>query len=533
MGLFKPTDEQTALIDAIAHNTGNVSDLAYAGAGKTATVIAGLEAMPRSRQALVIYFNSLARKEAEARTAHLPNVKIATNHTYAFAAVGSKYSKGRVGGRISSKRIADMFSVGQTELSTGPLPAEALAAIASSTIRDFTYGTSREITDHNVPWTSLRNFSPDDYEAIKSEAVLLARLMWADKSDSKNGRLPLAHDDYLKIWALSKASWFFRRDLLIMDEAQDANELFASVFMKHVNAQLVAIGDPYQRLYAFRRTVDLLAKLIKDRNATKFHMSRTRRFGGEVVDVANVWLRMLKADLPLVGNPDLSSQVVDEMPEPDAILCRTNAGCIGSAIRMIDADRTFSIGGGTEAIKELAEAALALTQGQPTTHPDLIGFHSWPEVVKFSNDDPNGEDLKVIVKLVTDHGAGELLKIAELAKPQGEAQTHISTIHKVKGAEWNNVQIGDDFTGPDTWPEGQTAPTEDQMMIAYVGVTRAKQALCEGSTSWGTSFLASHEADYPYFGENTAEPGSYEWCAAEIDAGRGSDYHMATDGVGV
>lgn len=494
---FTPTDEQAEVIQAILDGV-DFSAIAYAGAGKTATIVEALNRMPRTTKALLIYFNAAARKEAETRLAHLPNVKVATNHTYAYAAVASKYPRGRVGQRISSKRIAELMHVPQAELSTGPLSAESVAAIASATIHKFTQGSDRELSTYHVPFTSLRNFDPSDYDAVRSAALETALLMWADKQDSRNGSLPLAHDDYLKMWALGKSSWFFGRDLLIMDEGQDANELMMSVFLKHNRAQRGMIGDPYQKLYGFRGTVDGLALLIEKLNAVKLHMTRTHRFGGAVVDAANVWLTLLGAELPLVGNPDMTSELVDDMPEPDAILNRTNAGCISSAIRMIDLDRTFSIGGGTEAIKDLADAAESLTQGKPTSHPDLIGFRSWPEVVKFATEDPNGSDLQVLVKLVDTHGASELKRIAELAKPTGEAQTHISTVHKVKGLEWPNVQLGDDFTGPDE-TKGQTEPNPDQMMTCYVGTTRAQRVLCEGSASWGREWLAEHGSDYPSF----------------------------------
>ncbi|MGW5384072.1 UvrD-helicase domain-containing protein [Nocardia sp. NPDC003963] len=62
----------------------------------------------------------------------------------------------------------------------------------------------------------------------------------------------------------------------------------------------------------------------------------------------------------------------------------------------------------------------------------------------------------------------------------------VSTAHKAKGLEWNNVRIGDDFKGPelDNATGELSMPSEEELRLAYVAVTRAKKKLDLGSLTY-------------------------------------------------
>jgi hypothetical protein len=61
----------------------------------------------------------------------------------------------------------------------------------------------------------------------------------------------------------------------------------------------------------------------------------------------------------------------------------------------------------------------------------------------------------------------------------------ISTAHKAKGLEWESVKIGDDFKGPTVDEDGNTVfPSEEELNLAYVAVTRAESRLDPGSLDY-------------------------------------------------
>src|ERR1700749_906800 len=108
------TEEQEKIHTAF-QNRVNAAIIAYAGTGKSTTIIGALKKLPKNIKALLVYYNSMARKEAEAKLAGYPNIKVATNHTYAFAAVGKDYANAnRIQGskgvkRFSAKDVASLF----------------------------------------------------------------------------------------------------------------------------------------------------------------------------------------------------------------------------------------------------------------------------------------------------------------------------------------------------------------------------------------------------------------------------------------
>ena len=70
------------------------------------------------------------------------------------------------------------------------------------------------------------------------------------------------------------------------------------------------------------------------------------------------------------------------------------------------------------------------------------------------------------------------------------AEVVISTVHKAKGREWESVRITD-FRKPRKDPDEDEAPLppRDQMMTAYVAVTRAKILLDRGPLSFVDDYL--------------------------------------------
>jgi hypothetical protein len=210
-------------------------------------------------------------------------------------------------------------------------------------------------------------------------------------------------------------------------------------------------------------------------------LTQSFRFGPEIAKLANLWLESLDADLRLSGLDALDSRIVDAMPDPAAILCRTNMGVIDAALGQLARGRRVAVVGGIGEAALLAQAAADLRNGRRTSHPDLAAFRSWEEFAAFVKTDPDGEDFRVLVSLVETYGTDQILALKRnLCDREADAEVTVSTCHKSKGREWDSVLIGQDFT-PRSDDEGEPMPlTRDQKMLAYVAVTRAKLALCPG-----------------------------------------------------
>lgn len=95
------TPEQQAVVDF------NIEDIlivnAYAGTGKTSTLIQFCEAR-KHKKILYLSYNASMRKEAQAKFKHLSNVEVKTMHSLAYEELGLKYKD-----RLGSLRAMDLF----------------------------------------------------------------------------------------------------------------------------------------------------------------------------------------------------------------------------------------------------------------------------------------------------------------------------------------------------------------------------------------------------------------------------------------
>jgi superfamily I DNA/RNA helicase len=200
-----------------------------------------------------------------------------------------------------------------------------------------------------------------------------------------------------------------------------------------------------QVLYEWRGAVDALAQ-FESMGAKVAYLTQSFRFGNEVARVANGLLTQLGADPLVQGYGELAS-VIGPIAEPDAILCRTNAGTVAQLFQQIAAGRTAALVGGGAEVTAFCKAATELMAGQSTQHPELAIFDSWMAVQEYVANDPQGGDLNLMVKLIDEFGADAILDALKTQPREEDADVVLSTAHKSKGREWATVKIAGDFKG--------------------------------------------------------------------------------------
>jgi superfamily I DNA/RNA helicase len=463
-----PTPEQQKIIDA-ALAGGNVVIQAGAGTGKTSTLRMLAKSMPDSKILYLVY-NRAAKDEAErdeAEGGFPANVTVKTGHGLAYGPIvmGRKLRNRLNGNFQKSSEVAGI--IGTTKLILDQdlsLSAYRIASIALATVRRFCYSADTEISRHHVPFQN--NILGAAHDKLASHVLPYARKAW-DDINSKTGRIRMEHDHYLKIYGLTNPT--LRYDVILLDEAQDSNPCIVDIVSKQA-AQQIVVGDGCQQMYSWRGAVDALATWP---NATQLFLTQSWRFGQAIADEANTWLSQLDTPMRLSGNPGIESVIETIDGTPDAVLCRTNGGALGSAMNLIKAGNKVALVGGGKKLADLAYAALDLMAGRRTSNEDLYAFTSWDEVRDYVANEEGVGDLKTIVKLIDDHGADVIIATTKRLVAEEQADVTISTAHKAKGREWNRVRLADDFF---VAAEGETlAPAE--IMIGYVAATRAKLVL--------------------------------------------------------
>jgi superfamily I DNA/RNA helicase len=480
---FAPTDEQQAAIEAFRTGENLVLEAA-AGTGKTSTLRLLGDVFPE-KDGLYLAFNKAVQVEAAA--SFPANVRCSTVHALAYGVVMDHGRRAKMGGpRQWSRDVAKILGVsGPHRVSADKVLApNQVARLALETVGRFCHSASDDIQPKHVPH-QIGVETPDEQANLALIVLPLARRLWRDVL-SPSGRIKYQHDYYVKEWQLSHPT--LNTDFVFVDEAQDSDPVLVDVVNRQTGTQIISVGDRNQAIYGWRGAIDAM-----DMFGAKHHLYLTQsfRFGEAIATEANLWLDELDAEIRVKGLPSIASRVDPDMVKPSAVLCRTNAGALESAMQYIARDMRPAIVGGASQMAALAKAALDLRQSGSTQHPDLCAFTSWAQVQEFIEED--GGDLSTFVRLVDNYGPEAIIEAASSTVDEADADVTISTAHKAKGREWEHVQIHSDFKEPKREKDGapgQVAPAD--AMLAYVSVTRAKQSLDLGGLAWLRSHQEAH-----------------------------------------
>ena len=245
------------------------------------------------------------------------------------------------------------------------------------------------------------------------------------------------------------------------------------ILLRQKSTQVIYVGDAYQQIYAWRGAVNAMQQmpLHESRLTTSF------RFGDAIADVANSLLGALNETVPLLGNPNVKSSVVNKPHTKmrDAILCRTNARAMELLLSGLVQGDKVGLQADQQKLSRFVDAASLLKQGKRITDvPELAWFNSWHDVHEYCETN-DGSDIKPLVKLVDEHGTEPLKKALAKITPIEQADYVISTAHKAKGLEWNRVHIEDDYQFKINGLEHKI--TDEELRLLYVACTRAKVSL--------------------------------------------------------
>ena len=429
------------------------------GSGKTFLLLALARKM--KGYGLSISFNKLLATEAEKKFNSAVTCK--TGHSLAYAAVGHKYRKRLK--KLTGKFLADKMDIGDWQAYNSPSNKGYLIL---DTIKRYCYSADQAISYKHLPRINI--LSDGDIDIMKEDLVQNANMVFNEMANEQSD-LPITHDVYLKIWALSKP--VINKDFIFFDEYQDSNPVIAQI-IKDQQCQKIFVGDQFQQIYAWRGAVNALQK----ENVSKLYITRSFRFGENIANMSN---RIIKSYyptdfiyVPFHGNDDIQSQVYyAPLENIDCIICRTNKGVISETIKALSKGETVHILGGIHPLTYLINSITQLKIKNYSNHPDLFLFANYADFKEYT-DSPMGGDLKAVLKLIETYGRERLLNILESTIENAEdASVTITTAHKSKGLEWSAVRLANDFKVPS---EG-SVPTQEETNILYVAASRALHKL--------------------------------------------------------
>jgi len=430
------TIEQNGIITCVVNaKSGEIIKInAFAGTGKTFILIQIAKALPQKRILYLAFNNSIV---AESKRKFPKNVHIFTTHSLAYKAI------------VKNKIVGDDYKPIEV---ASILKIDIEKAHGALKILNSFFNSSKE----KIPLGGDEN----------QYAIRLYEKM-------ENGEIPITHSYYLKKFQLLKNHGLDKYDLVLLDEAQDTNDVVLDIFLKTKGIK-VLVGDTHQAIYGFRGANDAMSKIKADHS---FYLSTTFRCSKPVVDMANFVLKHFKGEkVPIVslatGSPENNSS---------AVIARTNAKIIEV---LGETAKNYKLLKNPKAIFGLPFAIDSFLNGKKEKVGEnfkwLLSFKDEEELKEYAAT-TNDIELSGSISVAKRYGKrlGWLYKTASKAYHSAnlENRVHLVTAHISKGLEFDAISIENDFPALDAifadTKEGKMNPIEEANLY-YVTLTRAK-----------------------------------------------------------
>ena len=465
---MKHTHEQEAIFDCIENSENHLIVNAGAGTGKTTTIVEAANRLPYGTSSAFLAFNSSIAKELAKK---LPDgMQARTFHSFGLAAIRANI-KTKVNNFKLNNIIQDLMG---GDYNVFPLK-KLVSLVKGSRIK----GTDRAaiynlINEYNI------NFDSDREENMAIESIPTILTM------CKTQTYHVDFDDM--IWLPLENNYAFPNfDVMFVDEAQDFNEAQREMISKCVNGgRCIIVGDKNQAIYGFRgadsNSISLFRERLEttERGITELPLSITWRCPHSVVKEANRYVKEFSApDSAIEG-----TVVVDSGFNPqrnDMVLCPYNATMVGAFYDLLSQGKSAYILG-RDMTKGLINAVHRISKNNNMGVEEFERLfqqdfaYNYQRLIqqKKQNQAMALEDkancIQIFINKATTVG-GIIQEIKRVFDTKDEGEIMLSTVHKAKGLEADNVYIlaTDRMPHPLSGKEGNN--------LCYVAITRAKKNL--------------------------------------------------------
>jgi len=449
--IFTRTKEQQNIVD-LAKQGNNLVVKAFAGAAKTTTLVEVAKEI--KKPSLYIAFNKSIADEAASKFPS--NVECRTIHSLAYRDIINYKFKKKLQGFYSFDDVIKDDVINNT---TGAIKADLkkLRVEVVEVIKAFSQSASY----------SLEDFVKADYPNIDKKYILE---YWKNMCD-EDRPCKITPDTYLKLFQLRKH--ILPYDVIYLDEAQDSSPVILSIILNQ-QAQIILVGDEYQAIYEWRGAINAMARVGDSFKET--YLTQSFRFTQDIADKATKLTSILGNTRNIIGT---AVEPLDWNKKNAAVLVRTNNSFLTLLLEAeAEGKKVFIIGDLKELWSKMYHIS-ALLFKEPVKYPnkELSQYRTYVELYEASEDMPN---LARLIKLTRTLGDGGLtkninrIKSVIVDRPE-QADYTITTVHKAKGLEWNEVTLHDDiFYQKEGFSDIELLLTGQTLELLYVAVTRAK-----------------------------------------------------------
>ncbi|KAG7320458.1 hypothetical protein KOW79_016311 [Hemibagrus wyckioides] len=503
------THEQQQILNHDIQRHHIVKIMAFAGTGKTTTLVKYAEQRPHLRFLYISFNKSVAM---QAKRSFPSNVECRTIHSMAYKAIGHRYKNlSKLCSNLKPFTVAWVLPKGHGGFVN--------AKVVTETINNYCSSTDECIGPQHVPerYKNTNGLEECPSESKKKEFAHDAQDIWMKMTElrpTKEAAYHITHDGYLKLWQLQKPE-LKDYDLIFIDEAQDCTPVIMDIMLSQSCGKIL-VGDPHQQIYTFRGAINALHIV---RHTHLYYLTQSFRFGSEIAYVGATVLNVCKKVKKILvgGRQDgivrgEDSETLDNIRQARtqaggkvAILCRCNVTVFSEAVRLTDINPNCKIHivGGVESfgLKQILDIWI-LMQPEDKRRKESLWIKD-PFIRSFCKEKLGGyvglkkyathtEDRELEAKLSVvekyNKRIPELVdRIYNCAQSKPNSADYIlGTVHKSKGLEFDTVVVMDDFIKVPCSRHnlqrmninpGVRRADSDEWNLLYVAVTRAKRAL--------------------------------------------------------
>lgn len=467
---FKPTEQQEEIYRVIGETDSHLIINAGAGAGKTTTIVEASKLVEDKKCAFLCFNKSIATELAD----RLPNhVEAKTFHSFGFAALRSAGIKTKMNNYKLVNIIKDVLGKDFNYAGLKKL----ISLMKGSLTSEFdTQGIYALIDEYDIQFYDERQEEiairaiPKIMEMCKQQTHIIDfdDMIW----------LPLVLDLTIP-----------KYDILFVDEAQDFNESQRELIDRAVNGgRCIIVGDPNQAIYGFRgadsNSMNMFRQRLLDKNSrevVELPLSVSFRCPKNVVKEANRYVKDFHALEDAKDGKVVEHATINNAVKGDIILCRYNAPLVSAFYSMIS-EGTSAYILGRDMSKGLVNSVKKISKDMHMSAGEFWGLYQQQhnyEVDKAMQQDRKQkaialEDKRDCIAIFVSKAntVGEIIQeIEKVFDGNGKGDIMLSTVHKAKGLEADNVYV----LATERMPHPKGGIEENN--IIYVAITRAKKNL--------------------------------------------------------
>ncbi|WAR27025.1 FBH1-like protein [Mya arenaria] len=296
------THEQLRIVKHQAGPHEVIKIVAFAGTGKTTTLVRYTQFRPDKKFLLVVY-NKSVRDYAKTKFPH--NVECRTGHSLAFGVFGRRFAH-----KLGNLKV---YTLTQALQARKGINLYLQAKFVMTTLENYFASADEAISMEHVPSEQM-----DEKTGLKTAInlgekralAMDAQSIWHKMQEYNEKKVVMTHDGYLKLYQLSRPR-LDRYNCILIDEAQDLTPAITDILLRQPQGKIL-VGDPHQQIYSFRGAVNAMELIPADTvfyltqephqqiysfrgavNAmelipadTVFYLTQSFRFGPEIAHVA-------------------------------------------------------------------------------------------------------------------------------------------------------------------------------------------------------------------------------------------------------